>query len=307
MLLVGNIIIGTVCSQTTDLQVALEILMRRNKLLISELAKYSACCSYDEVRLFRYSAAVHVAENFNEVDFGADDNSTIKHCIIDNFDAEISSPNCKACVHCLAMIMAEVRPLENFYNDGNVPKKRKTIKRQPLKDRSKPVEYNVQLGSYDGPRNPATPFEQDLQNVPSLMLLASQVLAKKHAENNDFSFSRDPHIDAKFPEYNGYNTRIHRQAESQPKPYTEVSFVPLIDQPGIYNSTWTDIFIETTYMRLGQGPAGTVEMATENNQMVKWALSFAISGELSQQTLAMSGNKIHSVQLHHKKEAEGKT
>ena len=82
------------------------------------------CCSYDEVRLFRYSAAVHVAENYNEVGFGADDNSTIKHCIIDNFDAEISSSNCKACVNCLAMIMAEVRPLENFDNDGNVPKNR---------------------------------------------------------------------------------------------------------------------------------------------------------------------------------------
>ena len=99
MLLVGNIITGTVCSQTTDLQVALGVLLSRYKLLISELAKYSVCCSYDEVRLFRYSAAVHVAENYNEVGFGADDNSTIKHCIIDNFDAEISSPNCKACVH----------------------------------------------------------------------------------------------------------------------------------------------------------------------------------------------------------------
>ena len=47
-------------------------------------------------------------------------------------------------------------------------------------------------------------------------------------------------------------------------------------------------------------------MATDYNQMVKWALSFALSGELSQQTLAMSGNEIHSVQLHHKEEAEGR-
>ena len=33
--------------------------------------------------------------------------------------------------------------------------------------------------------------------------------------------------------------------------------------PGIYNSTWTDMFIETTYMRLGHGPAGTTGMATD--------------------------------------------
>ena len=114
--------------------------------------------------------------------------------------------------------------------------------------------------------------------MPPLTFLASQVQAKKHAENSYFSFFQDLHIDAKCPEYNGYNTRIHRQAESQPKPYTEVSFVPLIDQPGIYNSTWTDMFIETTYMRLGHGPARTAGMATENNQMMKWALSFALSG-----------------------------
>ena len=33
--------------------------------------------------------------------------------------------------------------------------------------------------------------------------------------------------------------------------------------PGIYNSTWTDMFIETTYMRLGHGPAGTTGMAID--------------------------------------------
>jgi len=41
--------------------------------------------------------------------------------------------------------------------------------------------------------------------------------------------------------------------------------------PDIYNATWTDMFIETTYMRLGHGPAGAVGVATNYNQMVKWA------------------------------------
>ena len=43
--------------------------------------------------------------------------------------------------------------------------------------------------------------------------------------------------------------------------------------PGIYNSTWTDMLVKTTCMRPGHGPAGT---------MVKWALSFALTGEVSQ-------------------------
>ena len=43
-----------------------------------------------------------------------------------------------------------------------------------------------------------------------------------------------------------------------------------------------DIIIETTYMRLGHGPAGAVGVGTNHNEMVKWALSFALGGELSQ-------------------------
>ena len=48
--------------------------------------------------------------------------------------------------------------------------------------------------------------------------------------------------------------------------------------PGIYNSTWTDMFIETTYMRLGHGPSGAIGVATDYHQMAKWALSFALNG-----------------------------
>jgi len=83
MMWIVNIIRGTVCSQPTDLQVALGLLMRRNKILISELSKYYVCCSYDEVRLFRYSAAVHVAQNYAEVGVGVCDCNIVKHCIYD--------------------------------------------------------------------------------------------------------------------------------------------------------------------------------------------------------------------------------
>ena len=111
MILIRNIITGAVCSQTTYLQVALEILMgmRPNKMLITELYKYSFCCSYDEICLLGYSAAVHAAQKYDEVGFGLSSGASIIHCICDNFDAEISSPICKICVHCLAMIMAQVK------------------------------------------------------------------------------------------------------------------------------------------------------------------------------------------------------
>ena len=55
-----------------------------------------------------------VAQNYDEAGFGLLGGDTLRHCIVDNFDAEISSPNCKVCVHCLAMIMAPVPLTSNF-------------------------------------------------------------------------------------------------------------------------------------------------------------------------------------------------
>jgi len=76
--------------------------------------------------------------------------------------------------------------------------------------------------------------------------------------------------------------------------------------PGIYNATWTDMFIETTYMRLGHGPAGAVGVATNYNQMVKRALSFALSREVSQNVRAISNTEQDALQNHHKEEADGR-
>ena len=55
------------CSQSTYLQVAHGVLKRRNTMLINEIYKYSVCCSYDEVCLFKYSADVNEAQKYDEV------------------------------------------------------------------------------------------------------------------------------------------------------------------------------------------------------------------------------------------------
>ena len=67
--------------------------------------------------------------------------------------------------------------------------------------------------------------------------------------------------------------------------------------PGIYNSNWTDMFIETTYIRLGPGPAGTTGMAADYHQIVKWALSIVLTGEVSPYVLAMSNNEQYTLHL----------
>ena len=106
------------------------------------------CCSYDEVRLFRYSAVFHVAQNYDEVEFGVCDLDIVKHCIYDNCDAEILSLNCKRCFHCLVMIMTQVRP-PSFSSPGELEPMQKTTKRQPMQYRSKPVKYDVQQEAYN--------------------------------------------------------------------------------------------------------------------------------------------------------------
>ena len=71
--------------------------------------------------------------------------------------------------------------------------------------------------------------------------------------------------------------------------------------PGIYNATWTDMFIESTYMRLDHGPVGAVVLATDWNRMVTRALSFATCGELAHDVTKINNGQrevIHS-DTHH--------
>ena len=55
-------------------------------------------------------------------------------------------------------------------------------------------------------------------------------------------------------------------------------------------------------MRLGHGPAGAVGVATDHQQMVKWALS----GEVSQNVRAMSNATENTFHTHHKEDANGR-
>ena len=233
IIIVVNISRKNVCCQPTDLQVALGVFMRRNKTLISELYKYSVCCSYDEVRLFTYSAAVHVAQNYDEAGFGLLGGDTLEHCIVDNFDAEISSPNCKVCVHCLAMIVAEVPLTSNFVPEEVAPKQ-KILRRETMKD---PIKYEVQQEKYTGPKKPSMPLEQAVKQVPRLSFLATQVITAQRALENDFAFFQNIHNESNCPEYNGYNTKLNRQAGMLPQPQTQVAFLPLADRPPAHLDT----------------------------------------------------------------------
>ena len=109
--------------------------MRRNKSLTTLFHKFGVCCSYDGLALFKYSAAVAVAEEVENVTFCG---KKLIHCCAENFDCEIASQNCKRVCHSLAMVLAQIEDSVTTHLDVN-----KTISRQKMEDRQKPVEFHM--------------------------------------------------------------------------------------------------------------------------------------------------------------------
>jgi hypothetical protein len=55
--MIGNIVTAAVCKHATSLQVALSVLLSRQRTLVEELQAFSVTTSYDELHRFRCSAA----------------------------------------------------------------------------------------------------------------------------------------------------------------------------------------------------------------------------------------------------------
>lgn len=50
-------ITAVLTSHPTDLMITIKVFMNRENFLINTFYQFSVCCSYDELKLFRYSAA----------------------------------------------------------------------------------------------------------------------------------------------------------------------------------------------------------------------------------------------------------
>ena len=65
-LLIGNIITSIVNNIQTDLQIALAVLLRNSKEIVSHMYDYRITYSYDELLRFKKSAAVAAAKDLDE-------------------------------------------------------------------------------------------------------------------------------------------------------------------------------------------------------------------------------------------------
>ena len=70
-------------------------------------------------------------------------------------------------------------------------------------------------------------------------------------------------------------------------------------QEGIWNGIWSDMFIESTFMRYGHGPGGIIGITLNPKSLKRWALSLHLCSTVKQDLLEIvNGDSIRQVTKH---------
>ena len=77
-------------------------------------------------------------------------------------------------------------------------------------------------------------------------------------------------------------------------------------QKGIFNGIWSDMHIETTFMRHGKGPRGLVGITLKPKAVKQWSLSLHACSQILQDLEEMRGRNNCRDQLKHKEELPGR-
>jgi hypothetical protein len=259
--MIGNIVTSLVKSHSTDLQIALGVLLRNSKSLINAFHDFGVTCSYDETLRFRRSAATSAVSS-KEVQGISPENNGMIQVIVDNFDADISSQNGKVSTHSLAMILTQPE-CESAISapQTTITRLDRSCRRLPVEDISEIAEYTLRE------RKPAMPEQTfDLHALPSTEEM--QVITK--AEDTDFDFLRDIVTTPECPEFNGYNVKIHRSEGTKNAPKTNVAYMPLIDNPPSAPSTMMTAMLKAREICNGLGQKFVV--LTADMQLYKIAV-----------------------------------
>ena len=175
---IGNIVTSKVVRRSTHLLVDLSILIIE-KRLVKAFYEYGAVASYDELSLFRASAAVEGNKSLPTIVEENDD--TLEQDIADNFDCNISSPNGLKQTHSLAMIRARQGSEKDPVFDETFPRlKVSSLKNNILKD--------VPVVQYCGPKKPDMPQYEANRKILPLKVLDHQVLIVERSKEIDFKF-----------------------------------------------------------------------------------------------------------------------
>lgn len=76
--------------------------------------------------------------------------------------------------------------------------------------------------------------------------------------------------------------------------------------PGLWNGIWSDMFIETTFMRYGHEAGGIVGITLQPAIVTRWALSLHISSQLRNALAMLKDRHKCSNGTSHKKESKAR-
>ena len=110
------------------------------------MQSFGVTCSYDEVLRFKHSAAkaATMERSYHGI---SDAPEGLIQVVVDNFDAEISSQNGKLSTHSLAVLVTQ----PESPSDADLCH-RETIPRISKEEMSEPIEYDVTIQRYNGPK-----------------------------------------------------------------------------------------------------------------------------------------------------------
>ena len=76
--------------------------------------------------------------------------------------------------------------------------------------------------------------------------------------------------------------------------------------PGLWNGIWSDMFIETTFVRYGHGPGGIIGITLKPETLKTWALGLHICSRLEQDIISLVGKDQDFTQEAHKVEMKAR-
>lgn len=198
------------------------------KNAVMTMSAFRVTCTYDELLRFKRSAATSAARN-SELTSISKASDGLVQCVVDNFDADISSQNGKISTHSLAMLITqpdtECEDLEQA-----IPRLKKTMM-------TKEINYEFDVIRYNGPSKPAIPSHFLKKQVPSLKSLSHTAVANQKAKRDVISFLKDVTSGEGCSEFHGYNTRSCREQGKPLHPKTKASYLPLIDMKPAHPDT----------------------------------------------------------------------
>ena len=77
-------------------------------------------------------------------------------------------------------------------------------------------------------------------------------------------------------------------------------------QKGFWNAIWSDMFIETTFMRYGKGPGGLIGVTLDQTSVKKWANRLHISTQILNDLEAICDKGHQKEKIFHKEEMKGR-